>query len=203
MTITALVMAGGKGTRMTLAGEKPLLIFKGKPVVEHVLDVLMQVKQIDRVVVAVSDYTKETAVHLSEFPVTVLKTPGRDYVSDMGFAVRTLKLQTILTISCDMPLISKEIINDVLEKYSECGKPALLVAVPAETKQRLGMSLGYAFECCGKLVVPTGINVNDGAHIEDPELDQAVYVVDRAEVAVNINTAEELKLAETLFNNSV
>src|SRR5512147_2821103 len=104
MTITALVMAGGKGTRMTLAGEKPLLIFKGKPVVEHVLDVLMQVKQIDRVVVAVSDYTKETAVHLSEFPVTVLKTPGKDYVSDMGFAVRTLKLQTILTISCDMPL---------------------------------------------------------------------------------------------------
>jgi adenosylcobinamide-phosphate guanylyltransferase len=199
MTVTALVMAGGKGTRMTLAGEKPLLKFRGKPVIEHILEVLKQAKSIDEVVVAVTENTPKTAKHLSIFPVTVLTTPGKDYVSDMGFAVRTLKLQTVLTISCDMPLITSEIIDDVLGQYSSCGKPALMVAVPAAIKQKLGMSLGYAFDYHGTLVVPTGINVNDGAHIDDPELDQSVYVLNKPEVAVNINTADELKTTEVLF----
>jgi adenosylcobinamide-phosphate guanylyltransferase len=192
-------MAGGKGTRMTLAGEKPLIKFRGKPVIEHVLEVLNQVKSIDEVVVAVSEYTPKTAEHLSISSATVLRTPGKNYVSDMGYAIRTLKLQTVLTISCDMPLITSEIIEEVLEQYSSCGKPALMVAVPAATKQKLGMSLGYAFDFRGTLVVPTGINVNDGASIENPELDQAVYVIDKPEIAVNINTADELKTAETLF----
>jgi adenosylcobinamide-phosphate guanylyltransferase len=87
-----------------------------------------------------------------------------------------------------------------LEHYLSCGRPALAVVVPAKTKLKLGMSLGYAFEHNGKKVVPSGINVNDGARIEDTELDQAVYVVDKVEVAVNINTVEELRLAEKLFS---
>jgi adenosylcobinamide-phosphate guanylyltransferase len=35
--VTALVMAGGKGTRMKLAEEKPLINVCGKPVIEYVL----------------------------------------------------------------------------------------------------------------------------------------------------------------------
>jgi adenosylcobinamide-phosphate guanylyltransferase len=202
MTVTALVMAGGKGTRMALATEKPLLSVGGQPVIERVIDALKNAQKVDAVVVAVSDYTPKTALHLSKFPVKVLKTPGKEYVSDMGYAVRALKLQTVLTISSDMPLITAEIIDDILEHYASCGKPALAVAVPVETKERLGMSLGYAFDVDGRRVVPAGINVNDGAKIEDPELDQAVYVVDKAEVAVNINTVDELKTAEALFAKS-
>jgi adenosylcobinamide-phosphate guanylyltransferase len=199
MTVTALVMAGGKGTRMALAQEKPLLMVGGKPVIEHVLQALKQAKKVDQIVVAVSNYTPKTAAHLAKFSVKVLKTPGKEYVSDMGYAVKALNLQTVLTISSDMPLITAEIIDDILEQYASCKKPALAVAVPLETKQKMGMSLGYAFDVDGRCVVPAGINVNDGAKIEDPELDQAIYVVDKPEVAVNINTVEELKVAETFF----
>jgi adenosylcobinamide-phosphate guanylyltransferase len=199
MTVTALVMAGGKGTRMAISEEKPLLKVGGKPVIEHVLNALKQAKKVDQIVVAVSDYTPKTAEHLAKFPVKVLKTPGKEYVSDMGYAIRALKLQTVLTISSDMPLITGEIIDSILEQYVSCGKPALAVVVPVETKQKLGMSLGYAFTVESRRVVPAGINVNDGAKIEDPELDQAIYIVDQPEVAVNINTVEELKVAETFF----
>jgi adenosylcobinamide-phosphate guanylyltransferase len=200
MTVTALVMAGGKGTRMALAQEKPLLPVGGKPVIDHVLDVLMAAKRVDNVVVAVSDFTPKTAAYLEKSRVRVLKTPGKEYVSDMGFAVKALKLQTVLTISADMPFITSETIDDIIEHFFECGKPALAVVVPAETKQKLGMSLRYDFDFNGKKVVPSGININDGSRIEDPELDQAVYVIDKAEVAVNINTVEELKRAEAFFS---
>ena len=46
MKVTALVMAGGKGTRMTLAEEKPLLHIGGKPVIDHVLKALKHAEKI-------------------------------------------------------------------------------------------------------------------------------------------------------------
>ncbi len=202
MIITALVMAGGKGTRMALPEEKPLLNVGGKPAIDYVIEALKQAKRVDSVVVAVTDYTPKTAAHLRDFPVIILKTPGKEYVSDMGYAVHRLNLQIAITISSDMPFITGKIIDNILDHFDKCKRPALTVAVPAETKQKLGMGVGYAFECNGKNVVPTGINVNDGAYIDEPELDQEVYVVDKWEVAVNINTLEELEIAQRLMSQS-
>lgn len=199
MAVTALVMAGGKGSRMALAEEKPLLRVGGKPVIEHVLAALASAKKVDAVVVAVSDYTPKTAKHMTKFPVKVVKTPGKEYVSDMGYAVKKLKLHTVLALAADLPLITGEIIDDIIKRYEQCGKSALTVTVPMTTKAKLGLGGEYAFEVEGKLVVPAGINVIDGRRISEEELDDAVCVVDGNEVAVNINTVQELKIAEELF----
>lgn len=199
MTVTALIMAGGKGRRMTLSEEKPLLLIGGKPVIEHVITALRNSQKVDFIVVAVSDYTPKTTHHLTEFPIKILKTPGKEYVSDMAYAVKTLKLETVLTVPADMPLLTGEIIDNVLGHYFKCGKPALAVAVPLETKQNFGMSLSYSFEYAGKRVVPAGINVNDGTKIGEAELDQAICLLDLPEVAININTIEELQVAEKEF----
>jgi adenosylcobinamide-phosphate guanylyltransferase len=196
MRVTALVMAGGKGTRMALPEEKPMLSVCGKPAIDYVLEALKNAKRVERVVVAVSQYTPKTAAYLKERSVQVVETPGKEYVFDMGYAVKTLGIETVLTIGADLPLIRGEIIDDILERYVACGKAALAVAVPLETKQKLKMSLGYAFESEGRMVVPAGINVNDGRKIDDPELEQEVYIVDKPEVAVNINTVEELRFAQ-------
>jgi adenosylcobinamide-phosphate guanylyltransferase len=83
MGVTALVMAGGKGTRMALSEEKPLLQVGGKPVIEHVITALKNAKKVSSIVVAVSDYTPKTAKLMLKFPVSVIKTPGKEYVSDM------------------------------------------------------------------------------------------------------------------------
>ncbi len=202
MTVTALIMAGGKGTRMTLPEEKPMLLVGGKPVIERVISALKSAKKVDSVVVAVSDYTPKTAKYLETFPVKVLKTPGKEYVYDMAYAVKTLSLETVLTVPADMPLLTGKIVDDVVDRYIWCGTPALAVAVPLETKQKLGMSQSYSFEYDNKCVVPAGINVNDGTRIHEPELDQAIYVLDLPEVAVNINTIEELQTAEKEFNKA-
>ena len=44
--------------------------------------------------------------------------------------------------------------------------------------------------------MPAGINIIDGRRIDEEELDEEIYVLDRKEVAVNINTVEELEIAE-------
>jgi len=200
MGVTALVMAGGKGSRMALSEEKPLLQVGGKPVIAHVLAALKNAKKVDFVVVAVSDYTPKTAKLMSKFPVSFIQTPGKEYVSDMGYAVRALKLQTVLAIGADFPLITAEVIDAIVEYYEQSGKPALSVAVSMEIKAKLGLGGNYGFELNGKRVVPAGINVIDGRRIDEEEMDEEIYVSDRKEVAVNINTIQELRIAEELFS---
>jgi len=199
MSVTALVMAGGKGTRMKTREEKPLLKVGGKPMIEHVLNALKGAKKVEEIIVAVSEHTSKTTTIAKRFSVKVLKTPGKDFVSDLQYAIKTLKLNTVLTISADLPLVTSEIIDEVIERYERCGKPALTVAVPMVTRQRLGLSSDYAFELKGRSLVPAGINVIDGERIDEGELEEETFVTDRKELAVNVNTHKDLKTAEHLF----
>ena len=201
MGITALVMAGGRGTRMRIAQEKPLIKVCGKPVIEYVIEALKSSKKIDSVVVAVSSCTPETAKFMSQFPVKVVETPGVDYVSDMGYASQNLKLGVFLAIAADLPLITGKALDKIVKRYERCGKPALTVAVPFDTKTKLGMSVEYSFKMDDKDLVPVGINVIDGhKRYGDEWLDQDIYLLDIDELAVNINTVKELQLAERLLS---
>ena len=199
--VTALVMAGGKGTRMKLAEEKPLIKVCGKPVIEYVLAALQNAKKIDNIIVATSTTTPKTTALMKQLGVQVIQTPGKDYVSDMGYTVQTLKLGVFLAIAADLPLVKPEMVDAVVERYEQCGKPALTVAVPLEVKAKLGMSIEYSFKTDDNQdVVPVGINVIDGSkRYGDEWLDQDIYILNHEELAVNINTVQELQLAERLL----
>jgi len=138
---------------------------------------------------------------MHQLGVEVIETPGKDYVSDMGYVVQTLKLGVFLAIAADLPLVKGEMIDAVVERYESCGKPALTVAVPLETKAKLGMCIEYSFKLDDKDVVPVGINVIDGSkRYGDEWLDQDICLLNHQELAVNINTVPELHLAERLAN---
>lgn len=199
MGVTALVMAGGKGTRMKLREEKMLLSVGGRPMIEHVLNALKNAEKIEEVIVAVSKHTPKTARMAKGFLVKVLETPGRDYISDMQYVIKKLNLDTVLTISADLPLVTSEVVDEVIEHYKRCSKPALAVMVPAETRGRLGLKADYVFEEKGKRLVPAGINVIDGKRIAEKELEEEMLVIDMEEVAVNVNTLEDLEIAQRLF----
>ena len=197
-------MAGGKGTRMKLNEEKPLVRVCGKPVIEYVLAALKNAEKIDRIVVATTENTPRTTAMMLQLGVEVIQTPGKDYVSDMGYVVQTLKFGVFLAISADLPLVKPEMIDAVVNRYGVCGKPALTVAVPLETKAKLGMCIEYSFKNDNKDVVPVGINVIDGhKRYSDEWLDQDIFLMTQEELAVNINTVAELQLAERLLSKKI
>ncbi len=201
MTVPALIMAGGKGTRMGAQEEKPLIKVCGKPVIQYVIEALRSAKKIDEIYVAVTDCTPKTAKLMEGFNVQVVMTPGQNYVADMGYATQALKLGKFLAIAADLPLVTGEILDRIVERYENCGKPALTVAVPIETKTRLGMSVDYSFKEGDKDVVPTGINVIDGGkRYGDEWLDQDIFLFDKDELAVNVNTPKELATAEKMLS---
>lgn len=199
MGVTALLMAGGKGSRMDLEQEKPLLMICGKTMVEHVLSALKKAEKVDDIVVTVSKRTPMTAKMLKEYSIKVLETPGIDYVYDSKYAIKRLELDTVLTISADLPLVTSEVVNEVIKCYKQCRKPALTVVVPAEIRERLGLKVNYVFELNGKAVVPSGINVINGKRIDEHELEEETLIIEKDEIAVNVNTLKDFDIAKRLF----
>jgi GTP:adenosylcobinamide-phosphate guanylyltransferase len=51
-------------------------------------------------------------------------------------------------------------------------------------------------------VVPAGINVIDGRAIDKEELDQEICLLDNEKVAVNVNTLQELHIAENMISKA-
>lgn len=57
----------------------------------------------------------------------------------------------------------------------------------------------YVIEVGNRRLVPAGINIIDGKKIDKGELEEEIFVIDEEEVAVNVNTPHDLKIAEQLF----
>jgi adenosylcobinamide-phosphate guanylyltransferase len=203
MGTTALIMAGGKGTRMKYSGEKPLIKIDNKSFIEHIIDALRRAKKVNRIVVAVSEHTFQTAKRANELSTEVIVTSGKDYIMDLREAIKKLELGRVITVSADLPLLKSKTIDKIMEHYEICGKPVMAVMVPAERLESLGASIDLILEEKGKRLVPAGVNVLDGDKVEkeefEKEFDQEIFIIDSEEF-VNINTPKDLKIAKKLFS---
>jgi len=197
MGVAALVMAGGRGTRMGGSEEKPLVNVRGKPMIDYVLNALKNAAGIDRIIVTVSKHTPETARRAKELSFETFETLGLDFVSDMRQAIKDLGLGEVLIISADLPLVSSRFLEDVLSRYEQCGKPCLSVMATEESHSKMGPRADV-----GTRLTPTGINVIDGEKIDEPELEQENFITTALEVTVNINTLEDLRKAELLLDQT-
>ncbi|MBI4814396.1 MAG: NTP transferase domain-containing protein [Methanobacterium sp.] len=195
--VIALLMAGGKGTRMNSDLEKPLTIVKGKPLIEHVLSALQDSSCVDEIVVATSHHTPETGFHAENLGFRVLKTPGNGYVEDLSFFLsqEAFHHEVILTITSDLPLITGKIIDLVLDEYHKSSRPAMSVMVPVEIFRENGLKPSLVL---GN-VVPSGLNILRG---NDTEQDEEVLVLGKIELALNINSPEDIICLEKLWGNS-
>jgi len=195
--VIALIMAGGRGTRTGLPEEKPLVKIAGKPMIDRVIEAVRNAKNVDDLIVAVSKHTPKTAQRLGRSKVKVVKTPGKDYIFDMQYAIRTCRLFTpVLVISADLPLITAELIDEIIEYYRQHDKPALSVMAPIGIYKRLGITPTYTVRHKARELVPSGVNILDGRHIKEQELKEEILVIDRPELAINVNSLNEVRLAE-------
>ena len=191
-------MAGGRGTRLKVPCEKPLFKLHDKPLIKFVIDNLNSSKLIDEIIIAVSPNTCETVEYLKSLDdeFTILDTSGDDYLKDLSFILdyfeKKSKKDILLFINADLPFISSKTIDDVLEYYLNSDKDALSVLVPVEIFDDLGLDYSYEFE--GK--VPSGLNVLRSQNIVQ---DENQLVLDKVELALNINTIPDSEIAEKLY----
>ncbi|VVB64441.1 Adenosylcobinamide-phosphate guanylyltransferase [uncultured archaeon] len=194
-------MAGGKGSRLRM-GEKPLVKLFGRPLIDYVVSALLD-SSADRIFVAVTENVPMTGVWARKRELTVVDTSGKGFVADMVEAVEKVGvIQPILIIMADLPLITPDLIDEIMETYEERPEPALSTHTPLNLHGRLGRRPDSLFNYRGQLIVPSGINILDGADIREEQEDYHL-IVERIELAVNVNVVEDLKLCESIMQGDL
>ena len=188
--VTALIMAGGKGTRMKSHLEKPLILIKGKPMIEYVMRALEGAEKIDDIMAATTKHTPKTEEFLKTKGIRIIKTPGTDYITDLRYIISKLNSNMVLlTITADLPLIKSSTLDYVLEKYESCGKSALCVALNPEIFKRYNLKPSWQL----KGIIPSGLNILRSINLKQ---DEEVLLVNELELALNINSQEDIIFLE-------
>jgi len=123
MAVAALVMAGGKGSRMKSDVEKPLTLFHGRPMILYAIEAAENATTVKDVYVAVSPNTPQTSQKMRELGVKVVETLGRNYVADMQIAIKRMALKETLILSADLPLLDAAIIDQIVRYIRPQGNP--------------------------------------------------------------------------------
>ena len=181
---TALVLCGGRGTRLEGDVEKPLYPIANEPMVDRVCRAL-EASAVARVRPVVSPNAPRTAAHVGTRYETI-RTAGDGYVADLTTALETAGERPVLTVAADLPLLSGSVVDRLLNEYD--GEGSLTVVVPRALKREYGLSIDHGGE-----YVPAGLNV------VDPTAEaEAVYTSRDVRLAVNVNTRRDVRVAEVL-----
>jgi adenosylcobinamide-phosphate guanylyltransferase len=192
--LLALIMAGGKGTRLNM-GEKPLVTICGKPMIAYVIDSFEQAG-CEIIVVASSD-TPMTKNWCRTQGIEIFNAMGRGYVEDIIETVCVLEeKKPLFTCVSDLPCLTPDIIRYILTAYCDSAKDACSTWVPYAICQQFKCDPRHIERIDGEEVCPAGINILKGEGITE-EQEECRVIIQDPRLVFNINTKEELSLVQS------
>jgi adenosylcobinamide-phosphate guanylyltransferase len=205
LKVPALIMAGGRGSRMGLPTEKPLLPFLGKPLIDWVGEAVASAEKVTDFYVITSANTPQTEKHCIEKGWKVVHTEAKGYHNDLKQAVCKLNwMGPVLTMPSDVPAITGKVLDKVVSEFEACGKDFLAVFVPIKSRRDLGLSISSTDEYKGVWYAVSGINVINGAKIQgEGKIETAAIITEETEVLLNINTTKDLEIAEKILSQKL
>jgi len=188
----ALVMAGGKGTRMNSSEEKLLLEYK-KPIIFHVLDALKNSHCFTKIITATSSNSPKTKEILEQAKIETIETEGKGYSNDLNSVLQNLN-DYVFVVSGDLPFLDENIIQSMIEKFdSKNTWTSFLISTKFLNSLNLQSDLVVKienFDC-----VYTGISIINANKITDlNEIEQSYIILDDKRIAFNLNTNEDYRL---------
>jgi adenosylcobinamide-phosphate guanylyltransferase len=204
LKVPALIMAGGRGKRMSLPTEKPLLMFLGKPLLDWVEEAVADAESVCEFYVVTSANTPLTEEHCRSKGYKVIRTDAKGYHSDLKEA--TLKaglMGPVLTIPADLPAVTSEFLDGAVGAFEVSGFDFLAVFVPIEKREALGLSVSSTDEYRGVWYAVSGVNIVNGAKIQgEGKIETSAIITDDLAVMLNINTVKDLQIAEQVMKES-
>ncbi|WP_181685060.1 NTP transferase domain-containing protein [Halorhabdus salina] len=182
-------MCGGRGTRLELEPEKPLVEIVGRPLVDRVANAL-ETSSVDQTYAVTSPNAPRTREHIA---LPTIDTPGDGYVADLQYALNRVE-RPVLTVAADLPLLSGETVDSILDSHEG---NSMTACVPAALKRRLGASIDTTIAADASDLVPSGLNV-----IAASDRDRRV-VFEKPRLAVNVNHARDAQVAAALLRSEV
>ena len=202
MSVTALVMAGGKGLRMGRS-EKPLIKVLGRPLIDYVLDALSRSEEIGRTIVITSLNTLETTGYIRSLGLEVFVASGEGFLKDLSEYLLSSRVGLYLVVSCDVPTMQPEHFAKTIEVARRAKEKYLMFVVPRPIAA--GLSHKPTIVRLGaEEYVPSGLRIIlvEGGAL--PDLSRPLYVVfPYRELGVNVNTPEDIARAEALLTEAL
>ena len=188
----ALVMAGGKGTRMKTFEEKLLLKYK-QPIILHVINALIDSKFFSKILVGTSHHSPKTKKLLENLEVDIVETLGNGYVADMNEILQNLQ-DDAFVISGDLPLVDIDILKKIMLNHDK-KKVWTSLVVTKKFIESKNIDTEYSITVDGVPCYYTGIYLVNSREINNLELVQENSIIlDDERIAVNINTKKDYDL---------
>lgn len=183
-------MAGGKGTRMNLPGEKLILLRYKKPSILHVVDSLTDSNCFSDVHAVTSCNSPQTKKLLQENDIKIFDTPGTSYTLDLNLILRKLS-DDILVVSGDLPLLDKEIIRIIVKQYNP-QKTWTSILVTDKFLTVLGLKSDYSVNFSQQRCHYTGISLINSHKITDlQDVHEDYIILDDKRIAFNLNSKQD------------
>lgn len=184
---------------MQSGAEKPLLKVSGVPMVERVLSALAGSHRFDRIVAAVSPNVPKTRDFLKAMGIEIIETAGEGYPQDLSRLLSRLRPEKVMVVPADIPLLDAQAICDIVDAATGKQEPAVSIVLEKGFVESIGVEPSVVF---GRYC-HSGITIFDTARVAgEGETVERYVVMNRKEIALNVNTKEELELAELLVQRT-
>jgi adenosylcobinamide-phosphate guanylyltransferase len=205
--LIAAIMCGGRASRMQQGGiEKPLLKVDGIAMVERVILALAGSGRFDRILAAISPNTPKTKELLKSKGIETIETPGEGYSNDLSYLLSKLKPQRAMVVPSDIPLLNSRIISEILDAIDNSNissssssrkekRPAFSIILEKGFVERTGAKPSIVVD----QYCHSGITIFNTMYIGTEPVEEYYLVMNRKEIALNVNTKEELELAKKLL----
>jgi adenosylcobinamide-phosphate guanylyltransferase len=193
----AVVMCGGRGTRMGGNVEKPLLKVGGIAAVQRVISALQACHDFERLIAAVSPLTPATKEFLKARKVEILETAGGGYSQDLSVILKELRPARVLVTPADLPLLSSEVVSEISAVIQKA--PVISMVLEKEFVERAGLKPSVVFRSGGSEYCHSGISIFDTLVMGKGISKEEYFLLNRMEIAVNVNRKQDLLLAEKLL----
>ena len=197
-------MCGGRASRMQQVDmEKPLLKVDGVEMVERVISALASSDRFDRIVAAVSPNTPGTNKFLKSKGIETIETAGKGYSQDLSRLLSKLRPQKVVAVPGDIPLLNSQIVNEILNNIIDDDdddrqeqEPAISIILEKGFVEEIGVkpSIVLMNQYCH-----SGITIFNTMAVGTEPVKERYIVMNRKEIALNVNTKEELELAKKLL----
>jgi len=121
VAVGAVLLAAGAGSRMGLR-PKSLLELGGVPLIRRQL-IALSGAGVDEVVVVLGHYADRIEEAVRDFPVTVVRNAapddGQNSSLRMGLDALSIKLDAVVVVLADQPLINSQDISDLIGAYKK------------------------------------------------------------------------------------
>jgi adenosylcobinamide-phosphate guanylyltransferase len=188
-------MCGGRASRMQASVEKPLLKVSGIPMIERMISALAGSNRFSRIVAAVSPNTPNTKEFLKSKGIEIIDTAGEGYPQDLSRLLSKLKPEGVMVVPADVPLLDAQAISDIVDAAKGKQEPAVSIVLEKGFVEGMGIKPSVVF---GRYC-HSGITIFNTARVTRETVQERYVVMNRKEIALNVNTKEELELTEKLL----